>query len=150
MLESIRIIVIISIYRTILVIIGFSFLFVLFVGMSISLNVHAQEEDVDVKCTVYDQGNDEKGNDVDVRVLAVGLKPDNFYTANVSPDHNPPIAVTGESDFEGIFWIIAKIPNGEKSTLFSVNVHAGNSTNGQLVTSGDDDAPCYEIQFNGS
>lgn len=118
--------------------------------MSVSSNTHAQDKDIDVKCTVYDQGNDEKGNDVDVRVLVVGLKPDNFYTANVLPDHNPPISITGKPDFEGIFWIIAKIPNGEKSTLFSVNVYAGNGTDGQLVTSGDDDAPCYEIQIRPS
>lgn len=114
--------------------------------MSILSSAHAQDKDIDVKCTVYEQGDDVNGNDVDVRVLVMGLKPDNYYTANVLPDHNPPKTVTGESDFDGIFWIIAKIPNGEKSTLFSANVYEGNSTDGQIVAAGDDDAPCYGIQ----
>lgn len=114
--------------------------------MSILSNANAQDKDIDVKCTVYEQGDDANGNDVDVRILVMGLKPDNYYTANVLPDHNPPKTVTAESDFDGIFWIIAKIPNGERSTLFSAKVYEGNSTDGQLVASGDDDAPCYSIQ----
>lgn len=123
-----------------------SFLFVLLIIMSISTSVNAQGIDIDVKCTVYDQGDDGNGSDVDVRILVMGLKPDNYYTANILPDHNSPKTVTGESDSDGIFWIIAKIPNGEKSTIFNTNVHEGNSTDGQLVASGDDDAPCYGIK----
>jgi hypothetical protein len=114
--------------------------------MSILSSVNAQGIDIDVKCTVYDQGDDANGNDVDVRILVMGLKPDNYYIANILPDHNPPKTVTAESDFDGIFWIIAKIPNGEKSTIFSGNVYEGNSTDGRLVASGDDDAPCYGIK----
>jgi hypothetical protein len=114
--------------------------------MSFSSNPNAQAIDMDVKCTVYEDGKDPNGNNVDVRILVMGLKPHNYYTANILPDHNPPKTVTGESDSDGIFWIIAKIPNGEKSTLFSANVYEGNSTDGQLVASGDDDAPCYGIR----
>lgn len=114
--------------------------------MSILSTVNAQDKNIDVKCTVYEMGDDVNGNDVDVRILVMGLKPGSYYTANIVPDHNPPKTVTGGSDSDGIFWIIAKIPNGEKSTLFSANVYEGNSTEGQSVASGDDDAPCYGIQ----
>ena len=108
-------------------------------------NPFAQAIEMDVKCTVYEHSDDVNGNNVDVRILVMGLEPNNKYTAKVIPDHNPPTTVTTKTDYDGIFWVIAKIPNGEKSILFNVDVYEGKSTNGQLVSSGDDDAPCYSI-----
>jgi len=105
---------------------------------------------MDVKCTVYEHSDDINGNNVDVRILVMGLKENHDYTANVLPDHNSPTKVTTKSDYDGIFWVVAKVPNGEKSMLFNVNVYEGNNTNGRLVSSGDDDAPCYGIPFRPS
>jgi hypothetical protein len=65
----------------------------------------------------------------------------------VIPDHNLPASVTSKTDYEGIFWAVAKIPNGEKSLLFNVNLHEGKDINGNLVASGDDDTPCYPISL---
>ena len=108
-------------------------------------NPIAHAIEMDVKCTVYEHRDDINGNNVDVRILVMGLQPNNKYTAKVMPDHNPPTSVTTKTDYDGIFWVIAKIPNGEKSMLFNVNVYEGNNTDGRLVVSGDDDAPCYGI-----
>jgi len=99
---------------------------------------------MDVKCTVYEHSDDLNGNNVDVRILVMGLRPNSTYTAKVIPDHNPPTSVTTSTDYDGIFWVIAKIPNGEKSIFFKVSVYEGNPA-ARLVASGDDDAPCYGI-----
>jgi hypothetical protein len=128
---------------TLTLILGFTIFGVLLV--TYTANPFAQAIEMDVKCTVYEHSDDVNGNNVDVRILVMGLEPNNKYTAKVMPDHNPPTSVATKTDYEGIFWVIAKIPNGEKSILFKVNVYAGNNTNGQLVASGDDDAPCYGI-----
>ena len=101
--------------------------------------------DMDVKCTVYEGSDEENGNNVDVRILVLGLNVNSTYTAEVLPDHNPATSVTTKADKEGMFWAVAKVPNGEKSLLFNVNVFEGKGTNGNLVVSGDDDAPCYNI-----
>src|SRR5918994_1760611 len=102
--------------------------------------------EMDVKCTIYENsGDDENGGTVDVRILVLGLKPNNDYTAEVIPDHNPPTRVTDTTDYEGIFWAVPKIPNGEKSLLFNVNVYEGKDIDGDLVASGDDDAPCHPL-----
>ena len=117
-------------------------------SFSLSSNIaFAQEINMDVKCTVYEHSDDINGNNVDVRILVMGLKNNSDYTANVMPDHNPPIKVTTKSDTDGTFWVVAKVPNGEKSIIFNVKVYEGNSTQGRLVASGDDDAPCYTIPF---
>jgi hypothetical protein len=100
--------------------------------------------DIDVKCAIYEHG-DEDGDNVDVRTLVMGLKSNSDYTAEVIPDHNPPMTVTAKTDSEGIFWVAAKVLNGERSLLFKVNVYEGNGTDIHLVTSGDDDAPCATI-----
>lgn len=102
---------------------------------------------MDVKCTVYKQGDDEFGNNVDVRIFVMDLKPNSEYTAHVIPDHNQPSSVTTKTDYEGIFWTVAKIPHGENSLLFKVNIYKGNNTNGHVIIAGDDDAPCYPIRF---
>lgn len=102
---------------------------------------------MDVKCTVYNHGDDVYGDNVDVRTLVMGLKGNSDYTAQVIPDHNPATTVTSKTDSEGIFWVVAKILNGEKSLLFKVKVYEGKGTDKQLVASGDDDAPCYDIVF---
>jgi len=107
-------------------------------GMTYSL-------DIDVKCTVYQGSDDENGDNVDVRTFVMGLKGNSDYTAEVIPDHSPSTTVTTKTDSEGIFWIVAKVPNGEKSLLFKVNVYEGNGTEENIVASGDDDAPCYQI-----
>lgn len=101
---------------------------------------------MDVKCTVYEGSDDENGDNVDVRTFVMGLKGNSSYTAEFIPDHNPSITVTAKTDPEGIFWAVAKILNGERSLLFRVNVYEGSGIDGQLVASGDDDAPCYSIR----
>lgn len=106
--------------------------------------------ETDVKCTVYKQDDDDNGNNVDVRILILSLKPNSEYTAFVMPDHNPPASVTTKTDYEGILWTVAKIPNGENSLSFKVDIYEGNDTNGSLVATGDDDAPCYRIQYKNS
>lgn len=103
--------------------------------------------EMDVKCTVYKQDDDEFGNNVDVRIYVLGLKPNSEYTAHVIPDHNMPSSVTTKTDYEGIFWTVVKIPNGENSLLFKVDIYNGNNTNGRVIIAGDDDAPCYPIRF---
>jgi len=100
---------------------------------------------MDVKCTVYQQSDAVNGDNVDVRVYLMGLKPKTDYTARVIPDHNPATSVMTKTDYEGIFWVIGKVPNGEKSLYFKVNVYEGNGTSGKLVATGDDDAPCDGI-----
>jgi hypothetical protein len=103
---------------------------------------------MDVKCTVYSHSDDVNGNNVDVRILVLGLRSNTEYTAQVTPDHNPPTSVSEKTDSGGIFWTVAKVPNGEKSILFKVNVYEGKDTAKEaLVASGDDDAPCYTILF---
>jgi hypothetical protein len=101
--------------------------------------------EMDVKCTVYKHSDDVNGDNVDVRIFVMGLKPSSDYTAKVVPDHDPPVTITSKTDYEGIFWTVGKVPNGEKSLLFKVNVYEGNGTGGKLVAAGDDDAPCDGI-----
>ena len=102
---------------------------------------------MDVKCTVYNHSDDVNGDNVDVRTLVIGLKGNSEYTAQVIPDHNPATNVTSKTDSEGIFWVVAKILNGENSILFKVNVYEGKGNDKRPVVSGDDDAPCYVILF---
>jgi len=101
--------------------------------------------DMDVKCAIYEGSDEENGNNADVRILVLGLKQNTTYLAHVIPDHNSQTKVISETDKEGILWVIAKIPNGEKSLLFNVNIYEGTDVKGKLVASGDDDAPCYKI-----
>jgi hypothetical protein len=130
----------------VLIMILISIIFAVFIIILFLLNAAAQAIDMDVKCTVYEHSDDENGNNVDVRILVMGLKVNNSYSAEVLPDHNPTLSVTTKSDYEGIFWVVAKILNGEKSTLFNVKVYEGTSANGRLVASGSDDAPCYGLK----
>jgi hypothetical protein len=125
-------------------------LFTFIVAMTLSLSLLLQTNLVysakmDVKCAIYKNSDNEKGDNVDVRILVIGLQGNNDYTAEVIPDNNPPTSVTSETDYEGIFWAAAKIPNGEQSSLFNVNLYEGKGIDGALVTSGDDDSPCYAI-----
>jgi hypothetical protein len=101
--------------------------------------------DMDIKCAIYRHSDDLNGDNVDVRTLVMGLKGKTDYTAEVIPDHNPNTTATTKTDSEGIFWIVVKVPNGEYSLLFKVNVYEGNGTDGRLVATGDDDAPCTPI-----
>jgi hypothetical protein len=101
---------------------------------------------MDVKCAVYRGSDDKNGDNVDVRIFVLGLKNNTDYSAQVMPDHNPPVTVTTKTDSEGIFWVAVKVPNGDKSTLFNVNIYQGNNTDGRIVATGDDDAPCYDIR----
>ena len=101
--------------------------------------------EMDVKCVVYDHSDDVNGNDVDVRVLVLHLNERHAYTVEVAPDHNAPVTVTAKTDQDGILWAIAKIPNGDKSLMFYATVYDGNNTNGSIIVSGDDDAPCHRI-----
>ena len=105
--------------------------------------------DMDVKCTVYRHSSDDvNGDNVDVRIFLLGLKPNSEYTALVMPDHSPASSVTVQTDYEGIFWSVAKIPNGDNNLSFKVEIYEGNNTNGNIIATGDDDAPCYEIDLN--
>lgn len=123
-----------------------SFIFATILSLSLLLQVHVVYGiEMDVKCAIYENSDDEKGDNVDVRILVIGLKGDNDYTAEVIPDHNPSTSVTAKTDYEGIFWVVAKIPNGEKSLLFNVNLYEGKGIDGDVVVSGDDDTPCYPI-----
>ena len=101
--------------------------------------------DMDVKCAIYRHSDDENGDNVDVRTLVMGLKGNTHYTAEILPDHNPNTTATTKTDSEGIFWIVVRVPNGEYSLLFKVNVYEGNGTGGRIVAIGDDDAPCTPI-----
>ena len=124
----------------------FSFLVAMTVSLSLLLQTNlVYGAEMDVKCAIYKNSDNEKGDNVDVRILVIGLQENNDYTAEVIPDNNPPTSVTSETDYEGIFWAVAKIPNGEQSSLFKVNLYEGEGIDGDLVTSGDDDTPCYPI-----
>lgn len=101
--------------------------------------------DMDVKCAIYRHSDDLNGDNVDVRILVMGLKGKTDYTAEVIPDHSPNTTATTKTDSEGIFWIVIKVLNGEYSLLFKVNVYEGNGTDGKVVAIGDDDAPCTPI-----
>lgn len=101
---------------------------------------------MDVKCTAYENSGDQNGDNVDVRTYVLGLKANSTYTVRVTPDHNPPTTVTSITDQDGNFWAVAKIPNGDMSLLFKVDLYDGSTTMGNLITSGDDDAPCYTIR----
>lgn len=123
----------------------FAFLFIIFISaLSETLAI-----DMDVKCAVYRDDSNTNGDNVDVRIFLLGLKPNTEYTAVVIPDHNQPITVTAQTDYEGIFWYVAKIPSGDLSLLFKVEIYEGNSTDGNIIVKGDDEAPCYEIDLQG-
>jgi hypothetical protein len=122
----------------------FSFIFAMILSLLLQISLVYGVE-MDIKCTIYENSDDENGDNVDVRILAIELKGNNDYTAEVIPDHNLPTNVTDKTDYEGIFWAIAKIPNGEKSLLFKVNLYEGKDIDGDLVVSGDDDTPCHPI-----
>jgi len=128
-------------------IIIFSFIFAMI--LSLLLETHlVYGLEMDVKCTIYENSaDDENGDTVDVRIFVLGLKGNNEYTAEVIPDHNLPKSITATTDYEGIFWVVAKIPNGEKSLLFNVNLYEGKDIDGNVITSGDDDAPCHPLPF---
>lgn len=102
---------------------------------------------MDVKCAVYRDNHDTSGDNVDVRIFLLGLKPNTEYTALVLPDHNEPSRVTAQTDYEGMFWAVAKIPSGDHSLLFRVEVYEGKNANGDVIAAEDDDAPCYEIDL---
>ncbi len=124
----------------------FYFIVAMTLTSSLLLQTHSvYGAEMDVKCAIYKDSDDEKGDNVDVRILVIGLQGNNDYTAEVIPDNNPPTSVTSETDYEGIFWAVAKIPNGEQSSLFNVNLYEGQGIDGDLVTSGDDETPCYPI-----
>lgn len=124
----------------------FIFLFIFAMVLSLLLQISlVYGVEMDIKCTIYENSDDENGDNVDVRILAIELKGNNDYTAEVIPDHNSRTTVTDKTDYEGIFWAIAKIPNGEKSLLFKVNLYEGKDIDGDLVVSGDDDTPCHPI-----
>jgi hypothetical protein len=116
-------------------------IFILFSSASV-----ANSLEMDVKCAVYEDSDDQNDGNVDVRTYALGLKANSTYTAQVTPDHNPPTIVTAKTDQDGNFWAVAKIPDGERSLFFKVNLFDGNATVGKAVISGDDDAPCYLIR----
>ena len=61
---------------------------------------------MDVKCAVYRGSDDKNGDNVDVRIFVLGLKNNTDYSAQVMPDHNPPVTVTTKTDSEGIFWVV--------------------------------------------
>ena len=72
--------------------------------LSLFLQIHlVYAVEMDVKCAIYENSDEENGDNVDVRILVLGLKGNNEYTAEVIPDHNLPTSVTAKTDYEGIF-----------------------------------------------
>ena len=104
-----------------------------------------QSIEMDVKCAIYQHSDDENGDNVDVRIFAIGLEGSTTYTTKVIPDHSPSVTSAAKTDSQGIYWTVVKIPNGEYSLLFKVNIYEGNGTGGKVVATGDDDAPCATI-----
>ena len=111
-------------------------LFSLFMTMSEN---QAHGLDMDVKCTIYENDN------VDVRIYVLGLKANSFYTAEIVPDNNPAIIITGETDSQGIFWVVAKIQSGENDSIFRVILHEGKNASGHILIQGEDRKPCHQI-----
>jgi hypothetical protein len=95
--------------------------------------------DIDVRCTIYEDGN------VDVRIYSLGLKANSSYTARVVPDESPAVSVTGESDSQGVYWVVAKVNNGDEDSIFEVTLYEGKNAAGQIITQGDDREPCHQI-----
>lgn len=95
--------------------------------------------DIDVKCTIFEN------NTVDVRIYALGLKSNSFYTAEVVPDESPALNITGVSDSQGIFWAVAEVNNGDRNSVFNVTLHEGHNASGHIVAYGDDREPCHQI-----
>jgi hypothetical protein len=95
--------------------------------------------DIDVKCTIYDDDS------VDVRIYALGLKANSFYTAEIVPDESPAVGITGESDSQGVFWVVAKINDGDEDSIFKVTLHEGKNASGHIIVYGDDREPCHQI-----
>jgi len=127
-------------YKTVNVLIVYSFLLVLTPMLVLLLSYqNVNGLNMDVKCTIYEN------DDVDVRILVMGLKGNNDYTAKVIPDHNPPMTFTAKTDSEGILWVVPKIVNGGISLEFQASVHEGNSSEGPVVITGSDDAPCHPL-----
>jgi hypothetical protein len=113
--------------------------------ISLSTINETQALEMDVKCAIYQHSDDENGDNVDVRILVMGLEGNTTYTAKVTPDHNPSVTSATRTDSEGIYWIVVRIPNGEYSLLFKVTIYEGNGTEGKVIATGDDDAPCAAI-----
>jgi hypothetical protein len=95
--------------------------------------------DIDVRCTIYEDGN------VDVRIYSLGLKANSSYTARVVPDESPAVSVTGESDSQGVFWVVAKVNNGDEDSIFEVTLYEGKNASGNIIVYGDDREPCHQI-----
>jgi hypothetical protein len=95
--------------------------------------------DIDVKCTIFENA------DVDVRIYALGLNANSYYTAEVVPDESPAQNITGVSDSQGIFWAVTKVNNGDRDSVFNVTLHEGHNASGRIVMYGDDRVPCQQI-----
>jgi hypothetical protein len=108
-------------------------------AFSMTIVSQAYGQDIDVRCTIYEDDS------VDVRVYVLGLKANSVYTAEIVPDENPAVSVTGESDPQGVFWVVAKINNGNEDSIFEVTLHEGKNTSGRIIVSGDDREPCHQI-----
>jgi hypothetical protein len=95
--------------------------------------------DIDVRCAIHENDS------VDVRILVLGLKANSLYTAEIIPDKSPPVNVTGESDSQGIFWVVAKVDNGDDDSFFKVTLREGKNASGRVIAHGDDREPCHQI-----
>src|SRR5215213_12034895 len=95
----------------------FSFIFAMILSLLLQISLVYGVE-MDIKCTIYENSDDENGDNVDVRILAIGLNGNNDYTAEVVPDHNLPTSVTTKLNYEGFFWAVARILIGERGCLF--------------------------------
>jgi hypothetical protein len=112
---------------------------VLISAFSMTMRNQAQGLAMDVKCTTY------KNDSVDIRIYVLGLKPNSFYTAEIVPDESSAVNVIGKSDSQGIFWVVAKVNNGDKNSIFNVILHEGENASGRIIALGDDDEPCHQI-----
>ena len=86
--------------------------------------------DIDVKCTIFENDT------VDVRIYALGLKANSSYTARIVPDESPAVSITGESDSQGVFWVVAKINNGDEDSIFKDELHEGKNASGHIIVYG--------------
>ena len=116
-----------------------SVLIILLFALVMTMPYQSYSFDIDVKCTIHENDS------VDVRIFVLGLDANSTYTAEVVPDKSPTVNVAGETDSQGVIWMVAKINNGDKDSIFKVILHEGKNTSGHIIVSGDDRAPCHQI-----
>jgi hypothetical protein len=57
--------------------------------------------------------------------------------------------IKGTFGSQGVFWVVAKVNNGDKYSIFKVRLHGGPNVSGRVLAFGDDREPCYQISTSG-